>query len=167
VLARPVSRDTFVVARLAGAWLGACALGVALLALAVGIASDRPAITIAPALHAALAIAITTWSVAALGDDRLALAAARRDAARAGALGATLVGSELASLLGAHAGGLLGASARYGPAWLAAPVARPDAVARSAQLPGPPAWPDSRALVWAALVTTALVVRFRSLELPR
>ena len=81
-------------------------------------------------------------------------------------VGAALVGSELASLLGAHAGGLFGAAARYGPAWLAAPVAALTPWLGSAQLPGPPAWADSRALVWAALATVALVARFRSLEVP-
>src|SRR4029077_17089274 len=54
VLARPVSRDAFVLARLAGVWAGAFALGAALLALAIGLSADRPGVTLAPALQAAL-----------------------------------------------------------------------------------------------------------------
>jgi hypothetical protein len=66
VLARPVSRDTFVLARLAGAWSGAFALGAALLALALGLAADQPGVTLLPALRALLCVGVAAWSVAAL-----------------------------------------------------------------------------------------------------
>jgi ABC-type transport system involved in multi-copper enzyme maturation permease subunit len=167
VLARPVSRDVLVVARLAGAWLGACALGAALLALAVGIAADRPQVTLAPALRAALEVGVGAWSVAALAMTVSLSLPRAATLLLFGALGSTVVAIEVAGLLGARPGGLLGAIAGFGPAWLAAPVAALTPWLSEVQLPGPPAWPDTRALAWAALATGALVARFRRLELPR
>ena len=167
VLARPISRDGLLLARLAGAWLGACALGAALLALAIGIAADRPQMTLAPALRAAVAVGVGAWSVGALA---MAVSLSLPRAATLllfGALGSAVVGVEVAGLLGARMGGLLGAIESLGPAWLAAPVSALSPWLSDMQLPGPPAWPDARALAWAALATGALVARFRRLELPK
>jgi hypothetical protein len=84
-----------------------------------------------------------------------------------GALGAVVVGIETAGLFGARMGGFAGAVVAYGPAWLAAPVSALAPWLSAEQLPGPPAWPNARALLWAAAATCALVARFRRVELPR
>jgi ABC-type transport system involved in multi-copper enzyme maturation permease subunit len=167
VLARPVSRDTLVLARLAGAWCGAFALGAALFAFAVGLAIERPGVALAPALHALACIAVASWTVAALA---MCVSLSLPRAATLllfGALGAVVVAIETAGLFGAAMGGFAGAVAAYGPAWLAAPVSALGPWLSGASLPGPPAWPNARALAWAAAATCALVARFRRLELPR
>jgi ABC-type transport system involved in multi-copper enzyme maturation permease subunit len=167
VLARPVSRDVLVLARLAGAWSGAFALGTALFALAVGLAASRPGVTLAPALAALLWTGVSAWTVAALA---MCVSLSLPRAATLllfGALGAGVVGIETAGLFGARMGGIAGAIAACGPAWLAAPVSALAPWLSAAQLPGPPTWPNARALLWAAAATCALVARFRRLELPR
>ena len=167
VLARPVSRDVLVLARLAGAWSGAFALGAALFALAVGLAADRPGVTLPPALAALLCAGVAAWTVAALA---MCVSLSLPRAATLllfGALGAGVVGIETAGLFGARMGGIAGAIAGYGPAWLAAPVSALTPWLSAAELPGPPAWPNARALLWAAAATCALVARFRRIELPR
>jgi hypothetical protein len=83
-----------------------------------------------------------------------------------GALGALIVALEAAGLFGAR-GGIAGAVSGFGPAWLAAPVNALAPWLVDARLPGPPAWPNARALAWAAAATCALVARFRRIELPR
>jgi ABC-type transport system involved in multi-copper enzyme maturation permease subunit len=167
VLARPVSRDAFVLARLAGAWLGAFALGAALLALALGLSADRPGPALLPAMRAVLAVGVAAWSVAALA---MVVSLSLPRAATLllfGALGTAVVAIEVAALLGARMGGLAGAVACCGPAWLASPVGSLSPWLSELRLPGPPQWPDTRALAWAALATGALVARFRRIELPR
>jgi ABC-type transport system involved in multi-copper enzyme maturation permease subunit len=167
VLARPVSRDAFVLARLAGVWLGACALGAALLALAIGLSADRPGVTLLPALRAAFGIAVAAWSVAAFA---MVVSLSLPRAATLllfGALGAAVVGIEAAALLGARMTGVAGAVARYGPAWLSGPVGSLAPWLSEMRLPGPPELTHARASAWAALGTAALVARFRQLELPR
>ena len=77
VLARPVSRDAFVLARLAGVWLGAFALGAALLALATALSADRSGVALLPALRAALGVGAGGVERGRARDGRLALAAAR------------------------------------------------------------------------------------------
>ena len=167
VLARPVSRDVLVVARLAGAWSGAFALGAALFALAIALAADRPGVTFAPALAALFCVGVAAWTVAALA---MCVSLSLPRAATLllfGAVGAVGVGIETAALFGAELRGFAGVFAAYGPAWLAAPVSALSPWLSAAQLPGPPAWPNARALAWAAAATCALVARFRRLELPR
>ncbi len=167
VLARPVTRDGLVLARLAGAWICAVALGGALLALAVVLAADRPGFSVGPALRAAFAVGIGAWSVAALA---MAVSLSLPRAATLllfGGLGAAVVGIELAGLLGADLAGLMGAVARHGPAWLAAPVSALSPWIAPTDLPDPPVSPYLRAFGWAALATGLLVARFRRIELPR
>jgi ABC-type transport system involved in multi-copper enzyme maturation permease subunit len=167
VLARPVSRDGFVLARLAGAWLGAFALGAALLALSVALSADRPGVTLLPALRAALAIGVGAWGVAALAMGvSLALPRAATLVVLGG-FGAAVVAIEAAALFGAQMDGLTGAVAHAGPAWLAAPVSALAPWLRELHIPGPPVWPATRAIAWAGLATAALVARFRRVELPR
>ena len=167
VLARPVSRDVLVIARLAGAWAGAFALGAALFALATGLAADRPGVTLAPALRALLSAGVAAWTVAALA---MCVSLSLPRAATLllfGALGAVVVGIETAGLFGARMGGFAGAVVAWGPAWIAAPVSALAPWLSTAHPPGPPAWPNARALFWAAAATCALVARFRRIELPR
>jgi hypothetical protein len=167
VLARPVSRDAFVLARLAGVWLGAFALGAALLALATTLSTDHAGVTLSPALRAALGVGIGAWSVAALAMV-VSLSLPRvATLLLFGALAMAVVGIEVAALLGAPMTGLAAAVAHYGPAWLAGPVGSLAPWLSDLRLPGPPAWPHARAIAWAALGTGALVARFRRLELPR
>ncbi|HKA14189.1 MAG TPA: hypothetical protein VKH41_04160 [Myxococcota bacterium] len=167
VLARPVSRDVLALARLAGVWLGACALGAALFALAVGLALDRPGVTVLPALDAALAIGTAAWGVAALAMCISLSVPRAATLISIGAVGIAVVGIECAELLGAHMAGFPGAVAGYGPAWLAAPASALAPWLTDVSLPGPPAWPHARAVAWAALATVALIARFRRIELPR
>lgn len=165
VLARPVSRDVFVLARLAGVWLGAFALGAALLALATALSSSGVALL--PALRAALGVGLGAWSVAALAMV-VSLSLPRAAALLLfSALGMAVVGIEVAALFGARMTGLAGAVAHFGPAWLAGPVGSLAPWLSELHLPGPPEWPHARAIAWAALGTGALVARFRRLELPR
>ena len=167
VLARPVSRDAFVMARLAGVWFGAFALGAALLALATALSADHPGVTLSPALRAALGVGVGAWSVAAFAMV-VSLSVSRAVALLLfGALGMAVVGIEVAALFGAPMTGLAGAVAHYGPAWLAGPVGSLAPWLSELRLPGPPEWPHARAIVWAALGTGALVARFRRFELPR
>jgi ABC-type transport system involved in multi-copper enzyme maturation permease subunit len=167
VLARPVARDVLVLARLAGAWLGAFGLGAVLLALVTGLAADRSGSTLLPALRAAFATGVAAWGVAALAMCvSLSLPRAATLLAVA-ALGAAVVSIEATGLFGAQLGGLAGAIAAWGPAWLAAPVSALAPWLSQLRLPGPPVWPDARALAWAVLATCVLVARFRRLELPR
>jgi ABC-type transport system involved in multi-copper enzyme maturation permease subunit len=165
VLARPVARDTFVLTRLAGIWLGSFALGAALAALAVGLAVARQHVPLAPGLGALVALGLGTWSVVAAA--MLASLSLPRPATLLLVIvaGAAVSGIEVAALLGARTDGFAGLVAQWGPAWIAAPV---DALAPwlASPLPGPPPWPLVRALAWAALVTAALVARFRRLEIP-
>ncbi len=167
VLARPVSRDAFVLARLAGVWLGAFALGAALLALTAVLSASRSGVTLLPALRAALGVGLGAWSVAALAMV-VSLSLSRAAALLLfGALGLAVVGIEVAALFGAHMTGLAGAVAQGGPAWLAGPVGSLEPWLSELRLPGPPGWPHARAIAWAALATGVLVARFRRLELPR
>jgi ABC-type transport system involved in multi-copper enzyme maturation permease subunit len=167
VLARPVSRDVLVLARLAGAWSGAFALGAALFALAVGLTVDRPGVTLAPAGSALLCAGVAAWTVAALAMFVSLSLPRAATLLLFGALGTAVVGIEAAGLFGARMGGFAGAVTLYGPAWLAAPVNALGPWLSESHLPGPPAWPNARALAWAAAATCALVARFRRLELPR
>ena len=139
VLARPVSRDAFVLARLAGVWLGAFALGAALLALATALSADRSGVALLPALRAALGVGLGAWSVAALA---MVVSLSLPRAATLllfGALGMAVVGIEVAALFGARMTGLAGAVAHFGPAWLAGPVGSLAPWLSELRLPGPPA----------------------------
>jgi hypothetical protein len=164
VLARPVSRDAFVLARLAGVWLGAFALGAALLALATALSSSGVALL--PALHAALGVGLGAWSVAALAMVVSLSLPRAATLLLLGALGMAVVGIEVAALFGARLTGLAGVVADFGPAWLVGPVGSLAPWLSELRLPGPPEWPHARAIFWAGLGTAALVARFRRLELP-
>jgi hypothetical protein len=165
VLARPVSRDAFVLARLSGVWLGAFALGAALLALATAVSA--PGVALLPALRAALGLAVGSWSVAALAMVVSLSLPRAATLLLSGALGIAVVGIEVAALLGAPMSGLAGVVAHYGPAWVAGPVGSLAPWFSELRLPSPPEWPQARAIAWAVLATGALVTRFRRLELPR
>ena len=167
VLARPVSRDTFVLARLAGVWAGAFALGAVLLALAVGLAGDHASLKITTVLRAGLAIGIVSWGIAALAMVVSLWLPRAATLLLLGAVGAAAVGIEVTGLFGGRPGGFAGAVVRYGPAWLAAPVSTLAAWLSDLSWSGPPPWAHARAIAWAALATCALVARFRRLELPR
>jgi hypothetical protein len=118
-------------------------------------------------LRAALGVGVGAWGVAALAMTVSLSLPRAATLLLSAALGSAVVGVEVAALLGARPGGVLGAIAGFGPAWLAAPVAALTPWLSEVQLPGPPVWPDARALAWAALATGALVARFRRIELPR
>jgi ABC-type transport system involved in multi-copper enzyme maturation permease subunit len=166
LLARPVSRDVFVGARLVGVWSGAAGMGAALLALVVGIAVTRHGLAGAPAL-----LAIGSVASAALGVAALAMLASLSLPRVATlllltALGLAVGGIEVAALLGSADRGVVGAVAAFGPAWLSAPVS---ALAPwlGHPLPAPPPWPFARGLAWTALSVVGLLVRFRRVELLR
>ena len=78
-----------------------------------------------------------------------------------------VVAIEVAALLGARWSGVAGALADLGPAWLSGPLGSLAPWLTQVHLPAPTAWPHARAAVWAAVMTAALVARFRRLELPR
>jgi len=165
-LARPVSRDVFVAARCVGLWSGCFAIGAALLALVAGLAAARHGLSWAPALHAIGAVGTAALGVAALAMWTSLHLPRVPTLLGLTSLGLAVCGIELAALFGAAGSGWVGAVAHLGPAWLSAPVA---ALAPwlSDPLPGSPAWPQTRALAWAALFALLLRVRFRRVELLR
>jgi hypothetical protein len=166
LLARPVSRDVFVGARLFGLWAASALLGAALLAGVAGLAVARQGLPLLPALGAIAAVAVASLGVGALAM-LVSLSLPRVATLLAlGGIGLAVSGIEVAALLGADSSGWIGAVARFGPAWLAGPV---DALAAwlGSPLPGMPAWPLARSLAWTAGLVLALRWRFRRVELLR
>jgi ABC-type transport system involved in multi-copper enzyme maturation permease subunit len=167
ILARPVSRDVFVAARLIGVWAGAFAIGFALLALVVGLAVANQGAAVAPAVPALLAVAIAAIGVAAFAMlCSLSLPRVATLLVLTG-IGIAVTGIETAALLSGDPTGWTRVVAFWGPAWIAAPLDALGAWLPAGALPAPLPWPFARACVWSGLLVAALIARFRQIELLR
>ncbi len=136
VLARPVSRHSFALARLTGALLIALGAGTVLLAVTAGLLHARYAVALAPASWAATAAgvgAVTLGALAAAGSlalPRIAVALLVLMAVAGIALVNTL------SLAGAELGGIFAALDRFGPPLLTAPALALSPWLEGVKLPG-------------------------------
>jgi ABC-type transport system involved in multi-copper enzyme maturation permease subunit len=167
ILARPVSRDVFVTARLIGVWAGAFAIGFVLLALVVGLATANQDLPVAAALPAVLAVAIAALGVAAFAMlCSLSLPRVATLLLLTG-VGLAVTGIESATALGGEPTGWMRIVAQWGPAWVMAPVAALGPWLPAGALPTASSWPFARACVWSGLLVVALVARFRRIELLR
>lgn len=164
MLARPVSRDLFALARLAGALGVALGTGAALLAAAAALLHVRHGLALAPAC---LAAAPALVAAACVGS--LAMAASLhlpRSAVTLLALAgvAAVAASEVALLLGVHLSGVFGALGRFGP-----PLAEPVALALApwiapSPVPGAAAPLLGRLALWTAGAIAWLLLAFRRIE---
>jgi len=165
VLARPVGRAAFALARLAGALLVALAAGLSLLGAAGFLLHARHGLSLAPVAWSAAATA-----AGALAAAGLAMAASLwlpRAATWVCAIAALdlQIWADLASLRGAQPEGLLGLLSRYGP-----PVARALALALAPWTGLHPGAADAgevslRLLLWGAAGVGLLVLAFRRREI--
>jgi len=165
VLARPVGRPTFALARLAGALAIALLAGVALLGGTALLSHLRQALPLLPAAWAGLACAGGALCVASL-----AMVASLALPGTAAALVAMLAVAFMAfanalALLGAELGGFLGLLDRVGPPLLTAVVLPLDAWIEPTTVPGDPAAVGVRLALWAGAAAFLLVAAFRRIEL--
>ena len=163
-LARPISRDSFALARLAGVLGLACAAGLVMLGSATLLLAARRGLPVAPALAASAACALGSIAVAALA--MAASLALPRAATLLLVIGGVWL-SAIANALGSFTeiGGWLGALDRIGP-----PLASAMAVALSPWLEGVAMHGDplriyARLVAWAIAGVLALVYAFRRVEL--
>jgi len=170
VLARPVSRDAFGLARLAGTLFGALAVGLALLALAGALLHARQGLPPGPAVASAAAVALGAWSAAALAMA-LSLALPRPATLLAMTLlAAALCGADLAAWVAAErVSGVWGVPGRWGPGWISGPLAPLAAwlPPGGPALPPLPALAPLRSLAWGLAASGLLVAAFRRRELLR
>jgi len=167
ILARPVSRDVFVSARLVGAWAGASAIGIVLLALVTGLAAANQGVPVAAALPAIAAVAVAALGVAAFAMlCSLSLPRVATLMLLTG-IGMAVAGIETAALLGAEPTGWTGAVAHWGPAWVTAPIDALGSWLPTGSLPSASPWPFARVCLWSGLLCAALIARFRRIELLR
>lgn len=167
ILARPVSRDVFVAARLIGVWAGTFAIGFVLLALLVGLSVANQGVPLAPALPALLAVAIAAIGVAAFAMlCSLSLPRVATLLLLTG-IGLGVTGIETAAVLGAEPTGWARLLAHWGPAWVTAPMDALGPWLSGGALPNPMPWPFARLCVWSSLLGAALIARFRRVELLR
>jgi ABC-type transport system involved in multi-copper enzyme maturation permease subunit len=164
VLARPVARETFVGARLAGVLAVALVTGAVLLGMAVALLRARLGVTVGPALIASLAVVGGTVTSGALV---MALSLVLpRVASILIVLAAipTIAVVNIASGLGAELGGAMGVLDRFGP-----PLASAMMVALAPWFSDAPSEGGAvlalRLGVWAVASLGLLVVAFRRTEL--
>ncbi len=167
ILARPVSRDVFVSARLVGVWGGGFAIGAALLALVVGLAVARQAVSAAAAVPAVASVGIAAIGVAAFAMwCSLSLPRVATLLVLSG-VGLTVTAIELGAAVGGEPTGWSRWVALFGPAWVAAPMNALGAWLAAGSLPAPAPWAFSRVCLWTAAFCIALIARFRRIELLR
>jgi hypothetical protein len=165
VLARPVRRDVFAWARLAGVLAVALSAGAMLLGAAVALLHARQDVEVAPALGAMLACAMGGVVVASLSMAASLhlprIATALLAVTGVGVIAAT----NLAAQLGVELGGVFLWLDRYGPplatamiqalgAWIEPVEPRGDAFADAVRL-----------VLWAGLAQGLLLASFRRVEL--
>ncbi len=163
-LARPISRDAFALARLAGVLGLSLGAGALVLGAAIALLSARSGLAVAPALAAAAACALGCVAVAALAmAASLALPRAATLLLVLGGVWLTAFANSLGSFT--EVGGWLGALDRFGP-----PLASAMALALAPWLDGVAISGDSvrvtaRLAAWAIGAVLALVYAFRRVEL--
>jgi hypothetical protein len=163
VLARPVGRSSFALARLAGALGVALGAGAVLLGATVALLAARSDVAPLPALGAAAGCGLGALTAAALAmAASLALPRAACALLLLLAVGGVALADALA-LAGAEPSGALGLVARYGPAFAAAPARALDPWLAGVAL-GPPGPVLARAALWAAGSVALLLAAFRRVE---
>lgn len=169
LLSRPVSRDALVLARLAGIWLAAMAIGASLVALAAGIAAVHRGLAPVPALGAVAGLGTSAWCIAAVAMVASLSLPRAATLLLLGILALSAAWIDITALVvPAESGFTPGPVAQWGPAWLAAPVsALAPWLTETPRWWPPPPWPLLRSGAWAALATAVLVWRFRRVDLPR
>lgn len=167
VLARPVSRTVFALARLAGALALALAAGAVLLLGAAALLHARQGLSFAPAISAWLACALGAATVAALA--MAASLALPRTATALLVIGGVwgLAALEAAAQLGARLGGVAGLLVRAGPPLAASLVAALGPWIAPTATRGDPLLIAARALAWALASTGVLVAVLRRADLGR
>jgi ABC-type transport system involved in multi-copper enzyme maturation permease subunit len=168
LLARPVSRHAFGLARLVGAWGLAAATGVVLLFVTAWLLQARQGLPPAPALPAAAACLCGAWTVAALAMT-VSLWLPRTLTALGVFAAVWLIAAlELSAQFGAQLTGVAGLIERLGPP-LAAPmiVALGSWIEPAASVRGSALALGARSLAWALASTGFLTLAFRRIELGR
>lgn len=166
LLARPVSRETYALTRLAGAWLLAAATAALLLASSAALLQLRQDLPAAPMLGAWLACLAGTWTVGALAMTA-SLWLPRAVTALMVFGGVWLLGGlEVAARLGAELGGVARAIDQLGPP-LASGIllALGGWIEPAAEIHGSGAAVALRASIWAAGSAALLALAFRRVEL--
>jgi hypothetical protein len=165
VLARPVGRGTFAVARLGGALAIAWATGAVLLLGSAGLVSARHGLPLAPAVAALAACALGATSVASLAMA-VSLALPRMASALLvlGAVAAVAV-VNAASLFGASLEGAAAALDRFGPPLATAMVVALEPWLDGARVDEAGALVTLRLLAWAVAGVGLLVALVRRVDL--
>lgn len=166
VLARPVSRGAFALARLAGVLTIALATGCVLLGSAGFLLATRSGLPVLPALGAGLACALACVVVASLAMTASLALPRVATVLLAVALVAMVALANVVGLVrgGAAATGWLASVDRFGPPLLSAMLASLDAWTPQLSLANDPTlWP--RLLLWCAAGVAALWAAFRRVEL--
>ena len=166
LLSRPVSRESYALARLAGAWAMAAFVGLAVVGAAGGLLAARQGLGGGPAVGALAFILVNALCVAALAMAlSLWLGSTLTSLVVLGAVWG-FASIEVALQLGGEPSGLLGGLARFGPPLAAGPLA---ALSPWLGANGPSdldaGWVAVRAVAWAFGAAILLCVVFRRMEL--
>ena len=166
-LARPVSRDSFVLARLAGALVIAVATAALLLLATALLMHARHGLPLGAALGCLLACALGAACVGSL-TMAASLALPRAMTALLAFLSVSLISAlQLAAQLGAELSGLTGLVESYGPPLLTSMVVSLAPWIETTTVRGDPLEVALRALVWAGAGAALLAYAFRRVELGR
>lgn len=164
VLARPVGRSAFALARLAGALGVALGAGAILLGATAALLGARSGLAPLPALAAGAGCALGSVTAGALAMT-LSLALPRAACALLTLLSVGGVAlADAVALAGGQPGGVVGALARFGPAFAAAPARALDAWVPGVEIHGDPATTLLRAGLWALASVALLLLAFARTE---
>ena len=163
-LARPIARDSFALARLAGVLGLSGAAGLVMLGSAAALLATRSGLAVAPALAAGAACALGSIAVAALAmTASLALPRAATLLLVLGGVWLTAFANALGSF--AEVGGWLGALDRIGPPLASAMALALSPWLENVAIQGDPLRIHARLAAWAIAGVLALVYAFRRVEL--
>lgn len=163
-LARPVSRDAFALARLAGVLGLTGAAGLVMLGAATGLLAARSGLAVEPALAAGAACAAGCVAVAALAmTASLALPRAATLLLVGGFVWLTAFANSVAAVT--PLGGWLGALDRTGPPFGAAMALALAPWLEGIAIQGDPVRVNARLAAWAIGAVLLLVYAFRRVEL--
>lgn len=166
VLARPVGRGTFALARLAGVLALAWATAALLLGATAGLLAARQGLDPRPVLAALAACMTGAVAVAALAMSA-SLVLPRTATALLCVLGVGVIGAvNAASLFGAPLGGFGAALDRFGPPLLSATLQPLAPWLEPAGVNGDPAELALRLALWAGASVALLVALARRIEIP-
>jgi ABC-type transport system involved in multi-copper enzyme maturation permease subunit len=166
-LSRPVGRDTFALARLAGALAIALAMGAVLLSTTAFLMYVRAGAPLGAAAWGSLACAAGALTVAALAMTVSLFLPQIATALLVLAAVGSIAFANLLALFGAELGGLAGAIDRYGPPLCTAIAISLAPWVESATVEGNAAELALRLAVWAGAAVGLLVLAFRRSEIGR